>query len=221
MNLPSNDNDAAEPPQAAIETGRASPLLTPWKITTELRRVATIPYARLYFALNGIRWGKNWKLFGTPIIQKYGGSKIEIGDRLQWRVWYSSNPLGLNRSIISTLAPGAEIIIGKEAKFSGAKLVAKSSIRLGDRVRIGGNSTIVDTDFHPINPKERIERPTDGGVRPVIIEDDVFIGTNVLILKGTVIGKGSVVGAGSIVSGRHPANSIIAGNPARVIRGIE
>lgn len=79
---------------------------------------------------------------------------------------------------------------------------------------------IVDNDFHPIDPQERIESPTAGLMRPVVIEDDVFIGMNVLILKGTVIGKGSLVGAGSIVSGVFPPNSLIAGIPGRVIRKI-
>ena len=216
----STTNPESKPLKTDIAEPKVSPFRTPWKITTELRRIATTPYTRCYFAINGVRWGKNWKLFGTPIIQRFGGSKIEIGDKLQWRTWYSSNPLGLARSVLSTLSPSAEIIIGDEAKFSGAKICAMSSVRLGDRVRIGGNSTIVDTDFHPIGAQDRIDNPKDGKSRPVVIEDDVFIGMNVLILKGTVIGRGSVVGAGSVVSGTHPPNSIIAGNPARVIREI-
>lgn len=199
---------------------RVSPLMTPWKIATELRRRATYPYTRCYFALNGVRWGKNWRLFGTPIIQRFGGSRIEIDDRLEWRVWCGSNPLGLTRSIIATCSPQAEIVIGCDAKFSGAKICSKGSIRLGNGVRIGANSTIVDTDFHPIGVEDRLAKPTDGKIKPVVIEDDVFIGMNVMILKGTTIGRGSVVGAGSVVSGTYPPNSIIAGNPARVIREI-
>lgn len=208
------------PPVQESPSTRPSPFQTPWKVVTELRRIVSLPYTRCYFALNGVAWGKNWKLYGTPIIQRFGGSTIKIGNRLQWRTWYSSNPIGLNRSIISTLSPEAEIVIGAEAKFSGARLCAQTSIRIGDRVRIGANSAIVDTDFHPIDPQARIDRPTDGATRPVVIEDDVFIGMNVLILKGTTIGAGSVVGAGSIVSGKHPPNSIIVGNPARAIREI-
>lgn len=160
-------------------------------------------------------------MFGTPLIQRFGGSKIEIGDGMQWRTWYGSNPVGLpGRSILSTCSPDAEIIIGNDAKFSGTKICAKCSIRMGNRVRIGANSLIVDNDFHPIDPQMRIERPTAGLMRPVVVEDDVFIGMNVVILKGTIIGKGSLVGAGSIVSGVFPPNSIIAGIPARVIREI-
>lgn len=141
---------------------------------------------------------------------------------MQWRTWYSSNPLGLtSRSVLATRAPDAEIIIGNEGKFSGTRFCARCSIRLGDRVRIGANTSIVDNDFHPIGIQARIETPAAGLMRPVVIEDDVFVGMNVLILKGTLIGKGSVVGAGSVVSGVFPPNSIIAGNPARVIREID
>ncbi len=86
---------------------------------------------------------------------------------------------------------------------------------------IGANSTICDTDFHPLNPLEREKAPTAGLSRPIIIEADVFIGMNVLILKGSHIGHGSVIGAGSVVSGDIPAGVIAAGNPARVIRDID
>ena len=54
--------------------------------------------------------------------------------------------------------------------------------------------------------------------RPVIIEDDVWIGTKVIILPGVHIGKGSVIGAGAVVTKNIPAYSIAAGNPAVVKR---
>ncbi len=54
----------------------------------------------------------------------------------------------------------------------------------------------------------------------VTIEDNVFIGTNAIILKGVTIGKNSIIGAGSIVTRDIPENSVAAGNPCRVIMGI-
>jgi len=53
-----------------------------------------------------------------------------------------------------------------------------------------------------------------------VIEDDVFIGMGVIVLKGSHLGRGCVVGAGSVVSGTFPPGSIVAGNPARVVRAL-
>jgi acetyltransferase-like isoleucine patch superfamily enzyme len=54
----------------------------------------------------------------------------------------------------------------------------------------------------------------------VVIEDDVWIGFNAIILKGVRIGRGSIVGAGAVVTRTMPAFSLIAGNPAKVIRAV-
>lgn len=55
-------------------------------------------------------------------------------------------------------------------------------------------------------------------VRPVVIEDDVWIGARVTLLPGVHIGRGSVIGAGSVVTKDVPAYSIVGGNPARVLK---
>ena len=55
-------------------------------------------------------------------------------------------------------------------------------------------------------------------IKPVFIGKNVFIGCNCLILKGTQIGDNTTIGAGSVVSGTIPANCIVAGNPARIIK---
>ena len=105
--------------------------------------------------------------------------------------------------------------------MSGGTLLAAQSITIGERVILGANTTIVDTDFHPLHANVRMAEPNAGGTASVIIEDDVFIGMNCLVLKGVTIGHGSVIGAGSVVTGNIPAGVIAAGNPARVIRSLE
>jgi maltose O-acetyltransferase len=54
--------------------------------------------------------------------------------------------------------------------------------------------------------------------RPVIIEDDVWIGINVILLPGLTVGRGAIVAAGSVVTKDVPPDAIVGGNPARVIR---
>ena len=194
---------------------------SPWKAITELKRIALTPLFRLYFELNGIGWGKGWLVYGVPIIHRYRSSKITIGDYLQIRNWFGSNPLGVkSRSILTTLDREAEIRIGDFFRASGVSICAQELVLIGNNVRIGANSTIVDTDFHPIDPEERLRFPQNGKSRAVVIEDNVFVGTECLILKGTRLGQGSVVGGGSVVTGDFPANVIIAGNPAKVIQDI-
>ena len=55
-------------------------------------------------------------------------------------------------------------------------------------------------------------------IRPTIIEEDVWIGVNAIILKGIIIGKGAIVAAGAVVTKNVPPNTIVAGNPAKVIK---
>ncbi|MCB9140017.1 MAG: acyltransferase [Caldilineaceae bacterium] len=200
-----------------------NPLLaTPWKVVNELRRLALLPYARAYFALHGVRWQAGWKVYGCPLIQRHAGSSIELGERLQLRSWFGSNPLGVNhRIVLATWAAGAEIRIGNQVGLTGTTLCAETAIHIGDRVRIGANSMVADSDFHPIDIAERRANPKGGVSRPIAVEDDVFIGMHVLILKGVTIGQGSVVGAGSVVSHSVPPGVVVAGNPARIIRELE
>ncbi|MCA9996320.1 MAG: acyltransferase [Anaerolineales bacterium] len=135
------------------------------------------------------------------------------------RSGYATNPLAPNHPVVlSTRTPNARIQIGKDCGFTGATLVAAESIVIGDRVLVGANSTIVDTDFHPLHPHERMLDILNGQHKPIFIEDDVFIGMNCLILKGVRIGRGSVVGAGSVVVSDVPAGVIVAGNPAKIVR---
>lgn len=193
----------------------------PWKAINELRRRAFSPFIHLYFSFHGVSWQPCWRIFGAPLIQKHKGSRIEIGKGFQMRNWFGSNPLGINhRSVLATWSADAVIQIGDNVGITGASIVAESRITIGNNVRIGANSTIIDTDFHPISAWERQAKITSGKSEAIIIGDDVFIGMNVLILKGSRIGTGSVVGAGSVVAGQIPEGVIAAGNPAQIIREI-
>lgn len=194
----------------------------PWSISLEIRRLILIPYLRVKFLLHGIEWGRGWRIFGAPIVQRYRGSRIHLGNNLVLRSWPQSNPLVPDHPVtFATRSSSAVIEIGDECGLTGVTLVAANGIKIGNRVFIGSNTTIVDTDFHPLDKSVRINHPKDGKSQPVRIDDDVFIGMNVIVLKGTSIGRGSVIGAGSVVSGTFPPHVIAAGNPAVVIRDLD
>jgi acetyltransferase-like isoleucine patch superfamily enzyme len=104
-------------------------------------------------------------------------------------------------------------------------------LSIGDRVLIGHNSSIFDCDTHPLNAAARHQQyveiitkgqPTHIDLRDegVTIDDDVWIGCNVVVLKGVTIGRGAVIGAGSIVTTDVPPYVLVAGNPARFIRDL-
>jgi acetyltransferase-like isoleucine patch superfamily enzyme len=110
-----------------------------------------------------------------------------------------------------------------------SKLWSASRLTIGDRVLIAHNTSIFDCDTHPMNARERHRQyveiittghPVEIDLReePVTIEDDVWIGCNVVVLKGVTIGRGAVIGAGSVVTQDVPPYSLAAGNPAKVVR---
>jgi acetyltransferase-like isoleucine patch superfamily enzyme len=174
---------------------------------------------RLQFALGGVAWGDGWRLYGLPILQKHQYSTMHIGARLNLRSTVRSNPLGPNHPVIlSTRRPGASLTIGDDFGMTGGSIVCEERIHIGDRVTVGANTIIADTDFHPLDPIIRQEQPTNGATQPIVIEDDAFIGMNALILKGVTIGRGSVIGAGSVVTRDVPPGVIAAGNPAQIVR---
>ena len=188
----------------------------PWKASNELRRLLILPCA--WWALRSLDLGPGWRCYGLPIIQRHRGSVIRIGRRLSLRSTARSNPLGPNHPvIISTRRPGASLNIGDDFGMTGGSLVCDQRITIGDRVWVGANTIIADTDFHPLDPERRRESPLAAETAPIRIANDVFIGMNALILKGLTIGEEAVVGAGAVVTRDVPPRAIVAGNPATVI----
>jgi acetyltransferase-like isoleucine patch superfamily enzyme len=171
------------------------------------------------FALNRIGWGQGWRFYGCPVIQKHRQSRMCFGSNLQLRSLGRANPLGINHPVfLATLYENSCLEIGDDFAMSGGAICVAEKVKIGHRVALGANSTIADTDFHPLDPVLRRQSAEKGKSAPVLIEDDVFIGMNSVILKGVTIGRGSVIGAGSIVTKNVPPFAIVAGNPAQVIK---
>ena len=159
------------------------------------------------------------KFNGFTIYFAFNNSKIQIGKGSVINSSYASNLLGLYQGTIIIARYGGIIKIGKNVGVSGSTIYAMAEIVIGDNSLIGANCKIIDNDFHPLDPNKRInETPIDIRRKPVKIGDNCFIGMNSIILKGSVIGDNCIVGAGSVVSGVFPKNSVIAGNPATVIK---
>lgn len=196
-----------------------------WQLALE---PATTIIVRLKARWWGVSFGVGNVFVGDLSFVRARGSTISIGSRGRFVSTQTANRHGVNRRcMITTLAPSASISIGDRAGFSGAVICAARKVEIGNRVMLGANVTITDTDSHPIDFRQRhpdafafdAESVVTGiKARPVVIEDDVFVGMHSLVLKGVTIGRGSVIGAGSVVTTSIPENSIAAGNPARVLK---
>jgi len=175
---------------------------------------------KFFMKANRVKYGKNLILKGVPIIYNKSKAKLILGDNVTIKSSFFSNLVGLyQRTIIVTRTEDAEIYIGNNVGISGATIYARKSIKIGDNTNIGGNTKILDNDFHPLEIEARnADIKEKIGTRPIVIGKNCFIGCNALILKGTELGDGCVVGAGAVVSGKFEENTVIAGNPAKIIK---
>jgi len=120
--------------------------------------------------------------------------------------------------------------VGDYTLMNGALVMCEEEITIGSYCLISWNVGIADSDFHPLDPVLRkrdcraLNPYTATGPRPPVltkpvrIGDNVWIGMGAIVLKGVTIGDNSVVGAGAVVTKNIPANAVVAGNPARIVK---
>jgi maltose O-acetyltransferase len=127
-----------------------------------------------------------------------GRGRISIGDGVHLGV-YPSPGFKRGEFYLEARSPSARIVIEDHVLINNnAILIAdKSAITVGERTLIGPNFVCFDSDFHPLDPVNRLSN--DYSCIPVVIESNAFIGEGVKVLKGGRIAKDQVVGAGQIV----------------------
>jgi len=174
----------------------------------------------VFFAkvLLGVDVGGRATVIGVCVFK--GRGVIKIGNNCILASNKYANPLGLKSAcIFESIELESKIIIGNNFSASGVVVIAKGCITIGNNVSVGANSCILDSDLHSIESLERRlgHVPKCEDIR---IEDDVWIGMNVVILKGVTIGRESVIGANAVVTKNIPSRSVVAGNPAKIIKSI-
>lgn len=158
--------------------------------------------------------GNGCSFMGGMYFNRFPGSSITIGKKCMFNSSKTSNLIGVySPCMLSTLNKNAKIVIGYGCGFSGTVIGAALHIKLGNNVRCGANTLITDTDWHTDDFRTNSNKE-------VIIDDNVWLGYGVKVLKGVHIGKNSLIGANSVVTKDIPANVIAAGNPCKVIKSI-
>lgn len=125
--------------------------------------------------------------------------------------------------------PEGVLEVGADSVLVGAVFMCAEHISIGQRVIVSYHVTIADSDFHPTDPVarradaianapygDRSYRPAIES-RPVVIEDDVWIGIGAIILKGVHIGRSARIEAGSVVTRDVACGATVRGNPARAV----
>jgi acetyltransferase-like isoleucine patch superfamily enzyme len=137
------------------------------------------------------------------------GTLIEIGPRTMVDSFVKIKPAG----------GSGDVVIGADCAInSGTVIYTGNGVRIGDAVAIAANCTLAPAN-HAIADRTRLIREqgfqqSKGGI---VIEDDVWLGSNVVVLDGAVIRRGAVIAAGAVVRGEVEPYAIYAGVPARKI----
>lgn len=167
-------------------------LIAAWHARWSLRSAETLgPYSRL--------WGR-------VVVRNLG--RLRIGNRV--RLVGSITAIELGTGVDGCLEIGDNVFINY-----GTSIAAMQYVRIGANCSIGTYAIIIDNNFHRIEPDRRREMPESA---PVILEENVWLGSRVTVLPGVTIGRDSVIGAGSVVTHSIPARSLAAGVPAKVLK---
>lgn len=157
---------------------------------------------------------------GVPMIFKHKDARIVIGKNTLINSAKRKYHINMH-SPCKLLAdrPQAEIIIGENCRIHGTCIHAVKKIEIGNNCLIAANTNIIDSNGHILamdNPIDRLTIADEG--KPIVIEDNVWIGSNVMILAGAIIREGAVIMAGSVVKGEVPAKSIYGTDSFKVIK---
>lgn len=196
-------------------------------------RVVVLPLVRAWGAGQLLYYWLKRKLIVEPSLKaqvRRHGPRLHTGNFVHWI------------SGTGDIVLGEDVHLGKCDIMFGALLPERPQLSIGDRsyvnhecsfsvasrVTIGANVYIasevrfMDSPGHPLDPEARLQRrpPELAQVRPIRVEDNVWIGMRVLVMPGVTIGEGSVVAAASVVTTDVPPYSVVGGVPARVIRSL-
>ncbi|MDI9479419.1 MAG: acyltransferase [Syntrophomonadaceae bacterium] len=149
--------------------------------------------------------GKNLRARNPGLLFLGEGSEVHIGDNVL-----------LERDVRISTGTNARVYIGDNSYLGdGCNLLAVKELRIGKGCSISWHVLFMDTSSHPLAfAGEKMETK----IAPIIVEDHVWIGCRAVILKGVTVGEGSIIANNAVVTKDVPPRTMVAGNPARVIK---
>lgn len=158
--------------------------------------------------------GQGWKLINPQFVY-VNGPRICIGEHLHTMAT-RERPISLttypDKEQTSRITLGSYCII-----LPGVRLMAATSIVAGNNCMFASNCCLSDADWHDVY--DRTSAP--GKTASIVLGDNVWIGDSALVCKGVTLGDNSIVGTGAVVTRDVPANTIVAGNPARPVKELD
>ena len=194
----------ASPDELAAASGAAAPALRSGRRVPR-RLVDAVLAARLrYYLLRyrrlsadpGVRIAGSLRLRGTVDVHLGAGTRVKRDVRFYGR---------------------GRIVVGRHVLLNGSSIGAATTVTIGDWCLIG-DADIDDSDYHNLDPARRHEPPTSRTRRPIVLEDNVWVGSKAAIGKGVTVGRDSVVGRGSVIREDVPPAVVVVGNPQRVVK---
>ncbi|RJG39538.1 acyltransferase [Motilimonas pumila] len=161
--------------------------------------------------MKGIPYGR--KLKGKSVVLTTIGN-IRIGHNVKLNSFSGGEPY---KTGLQAHCKDSEITIGDNCLLNGTRIHCRTKVTIEEHCMFGPGSRIVDNDSHrtSIDIAERRLPPESA---PILIRKNVWVGMNSLILKGVEIGENSVVAANSVVTKNVPKNTLVGGNPAKIIK---
>ena len=202
-------NQAYDHPTASVLPTEQSTIAKLSKMNPlHVMRMATQMLRAKYDFRTATTLGKRTTVMGRASVKNFG--TLNIGRRVQF--------VGTIVPLSIYVEPDATLSIGDGSYFNyGTSIAAIDHVSIGQNTYMGTYVSITDNAFHELAPERRLERPES---QPVVIGNNVWIATRVIILPGVTIGDGAAIGAGSIVTKDVPPRSLAIGVPAKVVRAL-
>lgn len=170
---------------------------------------------QVYLRLHGVRFGR-WPRGNGLMIRNVGS--IEICDNVSFRSKLRAEPF---KSGLFTHNKDAVIRIGSYSAMHGTIIHSNELVEVGERCMFGPGVIILDNDSHFISMDAIERRQGVPKSDPVKIGNNVWIGMRALIMKGVKIDDNSIIASGSVVTRDVPKNTLVGGNPAKIIKTYE
>jgi acetyltransferase-like isoleucine patch superfamily enzyme len=158
--------------------------------------------------------GPHAKFIGARHVHLFGAG-IRAGRALHV---IASNDAPVRLTVWAAPEKNGKIVLGDCVLLTGGtRILAAKSITIGDGCMLAHDATLSDCDWHGLYDRTKI----DDNAKPVVLENNVWLGDGAFVGKGVTIGQNSIVGARAVVTRDVPANVVVAGNPAKVVKKLD